>query len=261
MTSRSNDPVLILGGTSEARELAVALVGQGRETISSLAGRVKDPALPQGAVISGGFGGADGLATWLTANRCQAVVDATHPFAQRISANAVLAAGTTGTPLVRLQRPAWEPSGADRWTMADDIGAAAQMVGARGGRVFLTTGRQDVGSFAGVRNAWFLIRVVAPPEGDLPQQHLVLRSRGPYRLDDERQLLREHRIDLLVTKNSGGEHTRAKLRAAADAGIEVIVVRRPPVAPGCTQVASSAAALAWLDQVTGQAPDSTKASS
>ncbi|MGU3650955.1 cobalt-precorrin-6A reductase [Mycolicibacterium sp. A43C] len=254
-------PVLILGGTSEARELAVALVAEGCETISSLAGRVKDPALPQGTVISGGFGGAQGLATWLRVNRCQAVIDATHPFAQRISANAVLAASITGTPLVRLQRPAWEPSGADRWTVVDDIGAAAQMVGIRGGRVFLTTGRQDVGAFAGVRNAWFLIRVVDPPEGDLPLHHLVLRSRGPYRLDDECALLRDHRIDLLVTKNSGGEHTRAKLRAAAAAGIEVIVVRRPPVAAGCTQVASCAAALAWLDQILDPAPDSMEASS
>ncbi len=237
--------VLILGGTGEARALATALERSGVPVISSLAGRVRNPRLPVGEVRIGGFGGAEGLEKWLRDNAIHAVIDATHPFAARITANAVLAAEQAGVPLLRLARPAWEPGERDRWISVPDIDAAAAAVAERGGRVFLTTGRQDVAAFAGVDEAWFLIRVVDPPSGPLPRHHEILRSRGPYGLDDERELLAAHDISLLVTKNSGGELTRAKLTAAAEAGVEVIVVQRPPEPAGLLRADTVAAAATW----------------
>lgn len=241
--------MLILGGTAEARELASRLVAMGQVSVTSLAGRVAEPALPQGRVVIGGFGGAEGLREWLVGHRCRAVIDATHPFAARISENAVRAAAAAQVPLLRLQRPEWVAGPGDRWVPVDGIAGAAAAVAARGGRVFLTTGRQDVGAFAPITHAWFLVRVVDPPEAQLPPQHLLLRSRGPYLLAGERTLLRQHRIDLLVTKNSGGEHTRPKLVAAAEEGIEVVMVRRPPPAGWPVQVATTDAALEWLTRI------------
>lgn len=221
-------PVLLLGGTGEARSLAALLVDAGTPVVSSLAGRVSQPRLPAGEVRIGGFGGVEGLRDWLDDHRSPVLIDATHPFAQTISHNAARAAALAGVPLIALRRPAWQPGPRDRWTVVDDIAAAAEVVADRGGRVLLTTGRQDVGAFAAVDAAWFLIRVVDPPTADLPPQHQILRSRGPYDLDSERALLRDNRIDVVVTKNSGGELTRAKLTAAADLGLEVVMVRRPP---------------------------------
>lgn len=237
--------ILILGGTAEARALAKTLDDDGVAVISSLAGRVQHPRLPVGEVRIGGFGGVDGLAQWLRDNRIRAVVDATHPFAARITTNAHAACAVDEVPLLRLARPAWVPGPTDRWRIVPDIAAAARAVADRGGRVFLTTGRQDAHAFAGVENAWFLIRVVDPPDGPLPPRHEVLRSRGPYGLDDERELLAAHDISLLVTKNSGGELTRAKLTAAAEAGLEVIVVQRPPEPAGLGCADTVAAAAAW----------------
>ncbi|MEZ5211692.1 MULTISPECIES: cobalt-precorrin-6A reductase [unclassified Gordonia (in: high G+C Gram-positive bacteria)] len=238
--------MLILGGTAEARALAKSLVAQDIPVISSLAGRVQNPRLPLGEVRIGGFGGVDGLANWLRANHIRAVVDATHPFAARITANAVAAGERTGTPLLRLARPEWTPGPGDRWTRVPDIAAAARVVADRGGRVFLTTGRQDAHAFAAVDGAWFLIRVVDPPSGPLPPHHEILAARGPYGLDDERALLAGHAITLLVTKNSGGELTRAKLTAAAEAGLEVVMVDRPAEPVGLERRDSVAAVLDWL---------------
>lgn len=238
--------VLILGGTAEARSLAKALVAEDVPVISSLAGRVQNPRLPVGETRIGGFGGVDGLANWLRLNEIRAVVDATHPFAARITANAAHACECAAVPLLRLARPAWSPGPGDHWTPVRDIGAAADAVAARGGRVFLTTGRQDVGAFAGIDDAWFLIRVVDPPDGPLPPRHALLRSRGPYGLDDERELLATHDISLLVTKNSGGELTRAKLTAAAEAGIGVVMVARPAEPDGLATADSVADAAAWV---------------
>ncbi|MCF8610585.1 cobalt-precorrin-6A reductase [Gordonia sp. HY285] len=219
--------VLVLGGTGDARAVAAALVDDGVDLVSSLAGRVQSPRLPVGEVRIGGFGGRDGLADYLRGNGVRVVVDATHPFAARITPNAVAACAAAGVAYLRVARPAWEPEPADRWTRVPDVNAAATVVAARGGRVFLTTGRQDVGAFACVDDAWFLIRVVDAPDTELPPHHELLRSRGPYTVESERELLERHAIDLLVTKNSGGPLTSAKLRAAAERGIEVVVVDRP----------------------------------
>jgi precorrin-6A/cobalt-precorrin-6A reductase len=240
--------VLLLGGTSEARALA-AWLHPDVDVISSLAGRVPDPALPVGEVRVGGFGGVEGMRHWLVQSAVDAVVDATHPFAATITAHGVTVCAELGLPHLLLARPAW-PSG-DAIVVASD-GEAAQTVAARGySRVFLTTGRSGVGAFADV-DAWFLIRAVtAPDEALLPRRHHVVLSRGPYHYDDELALLREYRIDALVTKNSGGPLTRPKLDAAAALGISVVMVDRPPLPPGVRTVSTVEDAAAWIRSIGG----------
>jgi precorrin-6A/cobalt-precorrin-6A reductase len=238
--------VLILGGTIEARALAAELHDSGIEVISSLAGRVARPRLPVGAVRIGGFGGPDALAAWLREHRIAAVVDATHPFAQRISASTAHAAAATSTPLLRLERPGWTAGPGDRWRWVNDLEDAARTIIATGARrVLITTGRQGLAAFAAL-HAWCLIRCVDPPDTPLPPAHDVLLDRGPYTLAGEQTLLREHAIDLLVTKDSGGTHTAPKLQAAREAGIEVVVVRRPP-RPDAPTVADVTQAAAWAE--------------
>ncbi|WP_313673522.1 cobalt-precorrin-6A reductase [Mycolicibacterium sp.] len=235
--------VLLLGGTGEARALA-ALLHPRVDVVSSLAGRVPDPALPVGPVRVGGFGGAAGLRNWLADNAITAVVDATHPFAATITANAATACAELGLPHLVLSRPAWDPAGA--WQVDSDA-EAADLVAAQGySRVFLTTGRSGTAAFTG-SDAWFLIRVVTAPEADkLPRHHKLLLSRGPYTYDSERALLSGHRIAAVVTKNSGGAMTRAKLDAAADLGIDAVMIRRPPLPAGVTAVGSVDEALQWV---------------
>lgn len=244
-------PILLLGGTGEARSLAAQLDQAGHPVISSLAGRVRDPRLPVGEVRIGGFGGVDGLVRWIRVHDAAAVVDATHPFATTMTAHAATVAERMSLPLLRVRRPAWIPGPRDTWVPVPDMAAAAehlaqQIAGGGSSRVFLTTGRQDVGVFADISDAWFLIRVVDPPTSDLPPHHEVLRSRGPYDLASERALLRSHRIDLLVTKNSGGDLTRAKLTAAAEAGIPVVMVQRPVEPAVGDTVDSVEAAVEWV---------------
>lgn len=236
--------ILVLGGTAEARELAAGLDAAGIAVTSSLAGRVANPRLPVGEVRIGGFGGPEGLARWLEDQGVDAVVDATHPFAQGISANAALAAPKAGVPLLRLERPGWSARPGDRWTWVADLDEAAAAVPRLGERAMLTTGRQGLAAFAEVADAWFLIRCVDPPEVPLPLHHELLLDRGPYTVDGERSLIERHAIDLVVTKDSGGAHTEAKLDVARELGLPVIVVRRPP-RPGVSTEPSVEAALRW----------------
>ncbi|MCV7192937.1 cobalt-precorrin-6A reductase [Mycolicibacterium brumae] len=236
--------VLVLGGTAEARALAARLHGD-VEVISSLAGRVPDPALPVGAVRIGGFGGVAGLRKWLVDNRMDAVVDATHPFAAGITANAAAACAELGMPHLLLARPGWALDGGAT-PVASDI-AAAGVVAEKGcRRVFLTTGRSGTAAFRG-SDAWFLIRAVTPPDPRLlPPNCELLLSRGPYSYDRERELLSDHRIDVLVTKNSGGSMTRAKIDAATDLGIDVVVITRPEIPEGVAVVRTAGDAAAWV---------------
>ena len=236
--------ILVLGGTAEARELAAALDAQGVALTSSLAGRVANPRLPAGEVRIGGFGGPEALAEWLREHAVRAVVDATHPFAERISASAARASAAAGVPLLRLERPGWCERDGDDWHWVDDLDAAAAAIPGHGERVFLTTGRQGLASFAR-SDAWFLVRCVDPPDPPLPERHEVLLDRGPYTLDGERALIDTHRLDVVVTKDSGGEHTAAKLDAARERGLPVIVVRRPP-RPDVSTVGTVAEARDWV---------------
>lgn len=237
-------PILILGGTGEARELAAALHHDNVAVISSLAGRVARPRLPVGEVRVGGFGGPEKLAEWLGANAIDAVVDATHPFAERISASARAATARAATPLLRLERPGWSERPGDRWTWVDDLAAAAALIPALGSRVLLTTGRQGLPAFAAVDGAFFLVRCVDPPDPPLPRDHELLLDRGPYTREGELELIDRHALDLVVTKDSGGALTEAKLDAARDRGLTVIVVRRPPRSADAA-VATVAEAHAW----------------
>ncbi|MER5440885.1 cobalt-precorrin-6A reductase [Streptomyces sp. NPDC002790] len=237
--------VLILGGTTEARHLAEALHPRVRVT-SSLAGRVAAPRLPAGEVRIGGFGGADGMAEWILEQAVSAVIDATHPFAETISFNAARAAATAHVPLLALRRPGWVPGPGDDWREVGSLAEAAEAV--RGaGRVFLTTGRMGLAAFAHVDDAEFLVRSVDAPEAPVPPRMEVLLDRGPFTLSGERAVLSDHAIDVLVTKDSGGAATSPKLTAAREAGIPVVVVRRPPVPTGVPVATTVEEATHWLN--------------
>jgi precorrin-6A/cobalt-precorrin-6A reductase len=238
--------VLILGGTAEARELAGHLARlPGLRPVSSLAGRVSAPALPDGEVRVGGFGGVGGLAAWLADHRAVAVVDATHPFAESISVNAAAACARTGTPLLSLVRPPWTARPGDAWHEVGSLREAAQTLPSFGRRVFLTTGRQGLDAFAALDQLWFLIRCVDPPEGLLPPFRRVILARGPYHQAAERELMERHEVDVMVTKNSGGELTAGKLAAARELAVPVVMIRRP-VLPDVARRATVAEAQSWL---------------
>ncbi len=235
--------ILLLGGTGEARALAARLHPD-YDIVSSLAGRVPDPALPVGPVRIGGFGGVPGLREWLAADEIGAVVDATHPFAATMTAHAAQVCAELGMPHLVLSRPPWDAAGAVR--VGSDVEAAHVVADQHYSRVFLTTGRSGVGPFTS-SPAWFLIRVVTPPDAVvLPCNHEVLLSRGPYDYADECALLRDNRIDVLVTKNSGGELTEAKLKAAADLGIAIVMIDRPPLPAGVASVGTVDEAVTWV---------------
>ncbi|MER6528229.1 cobalt-precorrin-6A reductase [Streptomyces sp. NPDC001508] len=239
--------VLILGGTAEARLLAAELAaGPGVRVTMSLAGRVTRPAPMPGDVRTGGFGGAEGLAAWLAERRVTAVVDATHPFAARITAHAARAAAATGVPLVVLRRPGWQPGDGDRWHPVDSLAAAADALPGLGRRAFVTTGRLGLAAFAHLAGVRLAVRSVEPPAPPLPPHTEVVLARGPFTVADETALLRRHRIDVLVTKDSGGAATAAKLTAARTLGLPVVVVRRPPLPAGVTAVPDIAAVLERL---------------
>lgn len=224
--------MLVLGGTAEARTLATRLAADGLDVVSSLQGQVSRPALPAGEVRIGGFGGADGLATYLRDERIERVLDATHPFAATITRHAVQACARTATPLLAIVRPPWAPAPGDRWIPVADVAAAALAVrdAPVGGTVLLTTGRRDLAAFAGDDAHAFVVRAVDPPGGPMPARTSVVRARGPFDVEGETALLRRHDVSLLVTRNSGGPLTAAKLTAARDVGVPVIMIERPPPA-------------------------------
>ncbi|MFD8781800.1 cobalt-precorrin-6A reductase [Kitasatospora sp. NPDC059599] len=241
--------LLILGGTTEGRTLAAALDGRpSLRVTSSLAGRVARPRLPAGEVRIGGFGGPDGLADWLRAERVDAVVDATHPFAAGISHNAAVASAAAGVPLLVLRRPGFTRVDGDHWLPVPSLAAAADLLPRRGERVFLTTGRQSVAAFAHLDGVHFLARSVDPPEPPLPPSFEVLLDRGPFTIEGELALLRAHDIDVVVTKDSGGAATAPKLTAARGLRLPVIVVERPPVPDGVPVVPDVEGALRWLER-------------
>ncbi|MBA2945666.1 cobalt-precorrin-6A reductase [Streptomyces himalayensis] len=239
--------VLVLGGTTEARELAAALaVRPGVRVTTSLAGRVSRPGALPGDVRIGGFGGSEGMAAWLREHDVDAIVDATHPFAATISAHAARAATTTGVHAVLLRRPGWEAGPGDCWHAAATLAEAAALLPDLGRRVFLTTGRLGLAAFAHLDDHEFLVRSVEAPEPPLPRRTRIVLARGPFTTDGEATLMRDHRIDVLVTKDSGGAATAPKLTAARALAVPVVIVRRPPAPDGMAVVPDVATALSHL---------------
>lgn len=222
---------LILGGTGQARALAKRLVDAGWFVTSSLAGRVSEPKLPVGNVRIGGFGGPAGLAKWLIADATEVIIDATHPYAERISESAAEAARATGLPLIALHRPAWDKAPGDSWIEVASMEEAAQLARERFAAPFLTIGRQQLAPFAADSTGRYLIRCVEKPSAPLPKNRKVILSRGPFDVASERKLMRDYAVDCVVTKNSGGSATYAKIEAARDLKKPVVMVQRPPL-PG-----------------------------
>jgi len=241
--------LLILGGTAEAAALArgaLARFGDKLQVTTSLAGRTERPAPLPGQIRTGGFGGPAGLAAYLTEYAVGRVIDATHPFATRISAEARLACAAANVPRLMLLRPPWQRHTLDRWIEVDDMRAAAAVVPRIGQRAWLTVGASEITCFSAAAGVRFLVRLVDPPRRPLPlHSYEVVVGRGPFALAEERNLVERHAIDVLVCKASGGAATEAKLIAAREFDIPVIMVRRPPIQPG-EAVETVEAALDWL---------------
>jgi precorrin-6A/cobalt-precorrin-6A reductase len=223
--------VLILGGTSEARGLARQIAADSRlQGVISLAGRTASPIEQELPVRIGGFGGAEGLERYLSDESIHCVVDATHPFAAQIAANARAACASLGLPLLKLSRPPWSGIAGDRWVEAADHAAAAKALGASPRRVFLTTGRLGLAHFRSAPQHFYLIRTIDPAAlADLPPHCDEIRARGPFDCQSEMELMRAHRIDVVVSKNSGGQLTYAKIEAARRLNLDVVMIARPPV--------------------------------
>jgi len=240
--------LLILGGTSEASVLAARLVG--RETIAavvSLAGRTRNPALSALPTRIGGFGGVDGLRAYLRRERIDAVVDATHPFAAQISRHAAEACAAESVALLSFTRPPWEPVSGDRWIEVADIEAAVAALGAAPQRVLLTQGRMQIDAFARAPQHHYIVRAIEPPEGlDALPRHRLILARGPFDRFEEEALLRNERVETLVSKNSGGAATYAKIEAARRLAIPVVMLTQP-APPDVARAHSVDAAMEWIE--------------
>jgi precorrin-6A/cobalt-precorrin-6A reductase len=240
--------ILLLAGSSEASELAARLAAHpGLLVTSSFAGRVKSLSIPPGDVRVGGFGGPHGLTRWIIENHVAAVIDATHPFTARMPHHVILACGSANVPHLRVLRSAWQPEPGDQWMTVTTLdAAAAKLRETKARRVFLTTGRQELAPFVHADpETWFLVRSIETPD-PMPLGHAqVVLSRGPFGLEDELALMKEHRIDTLVTKNSGGAAAAAKLAAARALGVDVVMISRPPTEGSSVGTVDEAMAWCW----------------
>lgn len=220
-------PILILGGTRDARDLATDLVARGLSPVTSLAGVTGEPVLPPGRVRIGGFGGTEGLAAYLVSETIAVVIDATHPFAARMSQQAAEACSRLGLPLLRLERPAWAPREGDRWSVVPSAVAAAAALPS-GARVLLTIGRKEALPFFSRHDLSGIARMIETPDADVPLNWRLLRERPPFTLARETSLMTENGITHLVSKNAGGTLTEAKITAARACGTPVVMIARPP---------------------------------
>jgi precorrin-6A/cobalt-precorrin-6A reductase len=248
MTSSPANPlrVLILGGTTDANQLAAAMAGDPRfDPVLSYAGRTENPKRPPIAWRVGGFGGVDGLINYLRAEKIARVVDATHPFAAQMSAHAIAACTAVSIPLLALERAPWQRQPGDRWIDVADFVVAAEALGEVPRRVFLGIGRTQLAPFAGHPQHFYLVRLVDPPRVPLPLQAEVMIGRGPYDVAGDRAVLTHHRIDIMVTRDAGGDGASAKIDAARELGLPVIMVRRPFI-PAREKVESVAEVMRWL---------------
>ncbi len=239
--------ILILGGTTQASQLARALCGRNDiEAVVSLAGRTQNPLPAPVPSRSGGFGGVDELAAYLRDEKIDAVIDATHPFAAQMSAHAREACARASVPLLVFSRPAWTRQQGDDWREVARMEDAVTALGEKPRRVFLTQGRLQLAAFAAAPQHFYLVRAIdEPAELALLPRHKFISARGPFALEDELALMREEKIEMLVSKNSGGEATAAKLFAARQLGIPVVLVARPP-ANGAAEAFQLADVLAWI---------------
>jgi precorrin-6A/cobalt-precorrin-6A reductase len=235
--------ILILGGTREARELANHLVDAGCDVTTSLAGVTDSPVLPKGKIRQGGFGGMDGLATFLVVEHFDHVVDATHPFAAQISSNAVAACKTSRTSLLRMEREAWVPETGDKWISASNFADALNHLPSAA-KVMLTLGRKEVGAFFARADLGGVARMIEAPDVEVPPNFKLILKRPPFSVADELALMKDHDIQFLLCKNSGGPRAE-KLDAARMLHIPVVVVERP-VKPEALTVHSLADALGLL---------------
>lgn len=244
--------ILILGGTAEALELAHLLAAEsGFQPTLSLAGRTSAPRLPPIDNRIGGFGGVDGLTAWLRSYGIEAVIDATHPFADQMSAHAVAATAALRLPLGSIVRPAWTREAGDDWTSVSNAATAALAIGQAPRRVFLTVGRLELPQFVAAPQHHYLARTIEGVEGMvLPPRLELLRDRGPFTLTGELALMRRHEVALVVSKNSGGPATYAKIAAARRLALPVIMIERP-VKPCGHALRDAADAVQWLRLVAG----------
>jgi precorrin-6A/cobalt-precorrin-6A reductase len=248
--------ILILGGTTEASALAARLAGNPDfKPLLSMAGRTSDPRpLPIPTRI-GGFGGVEGLARFLSQERIEAVIDATHPFAAIMSRNAAEACAEVQVPLLALRRPAWTPQEGDRWIDVATMDEAVRALGGAPRRVFLTVGRLELPPFAAAPQHVYLVRTIEPIGDALPVPAVIpIQDRAPFDAREERRLMERERIDVVVTKNSGGAATYPKIAAARALGLPVIVVARPQKPSGVEEAGTAEAALEWLERVHGRTP-------
>jgi precorrin-6A/cobalt-precorrin-6A reductase len=241
--------VLLLGGSTEASALAKLLAQDGRfETTLSLAGRTASPRAQPVVTRTGGFGGAEGLARYLRQERIDVLVDATHPFAAQMSRNAIEAASATGTPLLAVERPAWQPQPGDNWTLAPDMAAAVQAIGSAPRKVFSGIGNLALAELQAAPQHTYVIRLIDLPKGPLALPNIVfIQARGPFTAEDDIRLFREHGIEVVLTKNAGGDATVSKIEAARALGLPVAMVQRPFIPPRLT-VATAEEAIIWLTQ-------------
>lgn len=238
--------LLILGGTGDGQQLAVATQQiSGLTVISSLAGRTQQPVLPTGQVRTGGFGGEQGLIDYLRDHQIDLVIDATHPFARQISENAAAAVAVLDLPFLIFERSSWSATSADRWLEVPDHITAAELLPNLAQRIFLTIGRQEVSKYAHLTDLWFLMRSIDPPDPiTMPPGELLL-AKGPFEIAAERELLLKHQIQAIVSKNSGGSATYAKIVAAQELGLPVVMIQRSPALDG-DRATNLKQAIEWL---------------
>lgn len=243
---------LVLGGSSEGFAVAARLHALGFDVVTSFAGRTGRRRQPEGRARVGGFGGVEGLAAYLTAERPLCVIDATHPFAARMKANAAAACERMATPLVHVERPSWTPQTGDDWRPAADVAAAAALIPATEGPCLVTVGRQELAPFAARTDVALLLRMIDPLDAPFPHPRATLvLDRGPFGLDAERRLFDAHGVASVVAKNSGGDAARAKLDAARERGLPVVMIERPPRPSGAT-VPTPEAAAAWAARLAAE---------
>ncbi|MBB6259750.1 precorrin-6A/cobalt-precorrin-6A reductase [Paenochrobactrum gallinarii] len=250
----SDQNILLLGGTTEATELAQILNAQGFPVTTSLAGRTANPSPVDGNVRSGGYGGIEGLSDYITQQNIALIIDATHPFARQISANAQKAADQTRCPLIRLERTSWQQQSGDKWQLIQSEEEAARLLPA-GARAFLGLGRQHIAPFQSRDDVHFIMRMIDPAEVALPRHHEIILAK-PADYEAEFDLLRRYKITHLVCRNSGGSASYEKIRAARELAINVLMIERPtPVAHHIVE--DSHAVLRFVDQLLGSPPRST----